>query len=98
MERNILLCGFGAFGQQHAAAWRSVSPKSRLLLADTNPKARNFALEMGADSEKIENVENTLSASKHRSNSFNNNTTNNNNRSGGRRSRRRRRATGGRTG
>ena len=53
MERNILLCGFGAFGQQHAAAWRSVSPKSRLLLADTNPKARNLALKMGFAEEDI---------------------------------------------
>ena len=53
MERNILLCGFGAFGQQHAAAWRSVSPKSRLLLADTNPKARDLALKMGFAEEDI---------------------------------------------
>jgi predicted dehydrogenase len=53
MQHNILLCGFGAFGQQHATAWRSVSPKSRLLLADKHPLARDLALRTGFEQEDI---------------------------------------------
>ena len=53
MQHNILLCGFGAFGQQHATAWRGVSPKSRLLLADKHPLARDLALRTGFKKEDI---------------------------------------------
>ena len=53
MQHNILLCGFGAFGQHHAIAWRSVSPKSRLLLADKHPLARDLALRTGFKKEDI---------------------------------------------
>ena len=53
MQHNILLCGFGAFGQQHATAWRSVSPKSKLLLADKHPLARDLALRTGFKQEDI---------------------------------------------
>ena len=53
MEPNILLCGFGAFGQQHAIAWNIVAPKARLLVADVNPVARALALKSGCNEEDV---------------------------------------------
>ena len=62
MEPNILLCGFGAFGQQHASAWRIVAPKACLLVADVNPVARTLALKSGCKEEDVvENYEDLIS-------------------------------------
>jgi predicted dehydrogenase len=44
---TVLLCGFGAFGRQHAQAWRDVAPNSRLLIADPSEAARAAATESG---------------------------------------------------
>ena len=48
MTLNILLCGFGAFGQQHAAAWAEVVPDHRLLVAELDPELRRLAVKCGS--------------------------------------------------
>lgn len=42
---TVLLCGFGAFGMQHARAWQALGKK--VLVADTDPKARERAESFG---------------------------------------------------
>jgi predicted dehydrogenase len=44
---TVLLCGFGAFGRQHAQAWRETIPELRLLVADPNEAARSAAVSSG---------------------------------------------------
>lgn len=48
-DRVVLLCGFGAFGRQHAAAWRRAVPEVRLLVADQSAAARDAAVAAGSD-------------------------------------------------
>ncbi|WP_299936279.1 Gfo/Idh/MocA family oxidoreductase [uncultured Nitratireductor sp.] len=45
--RNVLLCGFGAFGAQHAAAWRQTMTAPRLFISDPDPSARERARALG---------------------------------------------------
>ena len=44
---TVLLCGYGAFGRQHALAWRAAAPDMRLLVADPSEEARAAAAEAG---------------------------------------------------
>jgi predicted dehydrogenase len=44
---TVLLCGFGAFGRQHAQAWREMTRNLRLLVADPSEAAREAAIESG---------------------------------------------------
>ena len=60
MQPNILLCGFGAFGQQHTLAWRAIYPKPHLLLAEVDPVARALALKMGFAEQDIKGDFNDL--------------------------------------
>ena len=53
MSSTVLLCGFGAFGRQHARAWREAVPGMRLLVADPGEAARAAAREAGCASEDI---------------------------------------------
>lgn len=53
MSPTVLLCGFGAFGRQHAQAWRAAVPDPRLLVADPSDTARAAAREAGCASEDI---------------------------------------------
>lgn len=50
---TILLCGFGAFGRQHALAWREAAPGARLLVADPGEAGRAAAREAGCVAEDI---------------------------------------------
>jgi predicted dehydrogenase len=45
--RSVLLCGFGAFGRQHALAWRAAVPDLRLRVADPGDGAQAAAREAG---------------------------------------------------
>jgi predicted dehydrogenase len=61
MSPTVLLCGFGAFGRQHARAWREVAPGMRLLVADPGEAAREAAREAGCAPEDIaENAEDLI--------------------------------------
>lgn len=53
MSPTVLLCGFGAFGRQHAQAWREAAPNMRLLVADPGEAARAAAREAGCATEDI---------------------------------------------
>jgi len=53
MGRSVLLCGHGAFGRQHALAWREADPGIRLLIADPSEAARNAAAETGVAPEDL---------------------------------------------
>lgn len=53
MQPTVLLCGFGAFGRQHAQAWRQAAPEVRLLIADPGEAARAAAREAGIEAEDI---------------------------------------------
>jgi predicted dehydrogenase len=50
---TVLLCGFGAFGRQHAQAWREAAPDMRLLVADPGKAAQAAAREAGCAVEDI---------------------------------------------
>lgn len=50
---SVLLCGFGAFGRQHASAWRAAAPALRLMVADPGEGARAAAREAGIAPEDI---------------------------------------------
>ncbi|MEO3388547.1 Gfo/Idh/MocA family oxidoreductase [Mesorhizobium sp. CAU 1741] len=43
----VLICGFGAFGELHARAWRRLDPDVSLMVADPSPKARARAAQLG---------------------------------------------------
>ncbi|MFC5586116.1 Gfo/Idh/MocA family protein [Nitratireductor kimnyeongensis] len=47
--KNVLLCGFGAFGAQHAAAWRQSTTAPCLYVSDPDPAARDRALAVGLE-------------------------------------------------
>jgi len=47
MTLNILLCGFGTFGQQHAAAWKVACQGHKLLVADLDPGRQELAIKSG---------------------------------------------------
>jgi predicted dehydrogenase len=49
----VLLCGYGAFGQQHGEAWRQAAPGLRLRVADPREAARTAAREAGCAPEDI---------------------------------------------
>lgn len=53
MAPTVLLCGFGAFGRQHAEAWRLAAPGTRLLIADPGEPARAAAREAGVEAGDI---------------------------------------------
>ena len=53
MPLNILICGFGVFGQKHAAAWKSAAEGCKLLVADTCPKMQKAALEAGCSPKDV---------------------------------------------
>ena len=53
MAPTVLLCGFGAFGRQHAEAWRLAAPGTRLLIADPGEPARAAAREAGIEAGDI---------------------------------------------
>jgi len=44
---KILICGFGAFGELHARAWRRLDPDISLMVADPSPEARRKAVQFG---------------------------------------------------
>lgn len=50
---TVLLCGFGAFGRQHAQAWREAAPAMRLLVADPGEAAQAAAREAGCAPDDI---------------------------------------------
>jgi predicted dehydrogenase len=52
-EPAILICGFGAFGRMHAAAWRRVRDGARLMVADPQPAARQAAMAAGIRREDV---------------------------------------------
>ncbi|WP_367714714.1 Gfo/Idh/MocA family oxidoreductase [Nitratireductor sp. GISD-1A_MAKvit] len=47
--KSILLCGFGAFGAQHALAWQQSATAPRLYVSDPDPAARDRAGALGLD-------------------------------------------------
>ena len=47
MGEAVLICGFGAFGQQHAKAWRRLDPGIVLMVADPSQAARARASQIG---------------------------------------------------
>lgn len=53
MTLNILLCGFGAFGQQHAAAWKVACPEHKLLVADLDQGRRDLAMQSGCRPDNV---------------------------------------------
>ncbi|WP_048648844.1 Gfo/Idh/MocA family protein [Nitratireductor soli] len=46
-DRTVLLCGFGAFGAQHAAAWQRTKAAPKLLISDPDPAAQAKARALG---------------------------------------------------
>ena len=53
LSPTVLLCGFGAFGRQHAQAWREAAPGMRLLVADPGEAARAAARDLGCAPDDI---------------------------------------------
>ena len=47
--KSVLLCGFGAFGAEHAAAWRRSTTAPRLYVSDPDPAARDRARALGLE-------------------------------------------------
>lgn len=47
MVSKVLICGFGAFGELHATAWRRLDPAITLMVADPAERARSRALQLG---------------------------------------------------
>jgi predicted dehydrogenase len=47
MAEAVLICGFGAFGEQHAKAWRRLDPGIALMVADPSQSARDRASQIG---------------------------------------------------
>jgi predicted dehydrogenase len=48
---TVLLCGFGAFGARHHAAWRSLG--ARVLACDPSEDARTRAIDAGIDEDDV---------------------------------------------
>ena len=53
MADTVLICGFGAFGELHARAWRRLDPDIALLVADPSERARCRAGQLGIASDDI---------------------------------------------
>src|SRR5690606_19916103 len=47
MAESVLICGFGAFGELHARAWRLLDPSIALMVADPSERARARAAQVG---------------------------------------------------
>lgn len=50
---DVLICGFGSFGQLHARAWRHLDANIRLMVCDPLPAAQAAARSMGIASDAI---------------------------------------------
>ena len=53
MPECVLICGFGAFGEMHAKAWRLLDPDMILMVADPSERARMRASQLGVSAERI---------------------------------------------
>lgn len=60
MADSVLICGFGAFGEQHARAWRRLDPGIRLMVADPSEQARGKARQLGIAEEDLSDDPGTL--------------------------------------
>lgn len=50
---SVLICGFGAFGERHATAWRLLDPDVALLVADPSQTALARARGFGIDADRL---------------------------------------------
>ena len=53
MAERVLICGFGAFGELHARAWRRFDPGISLMVADPSEQARARAGQLGIVADAI---------------------------------------------